>query len=511
MTGRPVDGAPPVNDSADEGRPDSSSQVARSMSYMAVGQVAGQISWFGSLIILGILLDPRAFGTVAAGLVLINAALPLLGAGTSGTLVSTRNLAPGQIWSSIRLNLLIASALVFVLVGFAGPIVGLVAEGGDPSVLRWLSLAVVFHALTITPMALLKKTMRFGKHTLADVGAYTGAGVLAVATALAGGGVWALVVRLVLYQALLASIAIFFSRRMLAPSGVAELEAEEGDARRGGGWFLLLAVTQFAASNADYVVVGRLEGAEQLGLYSLGFTLAFAPLRQFSWQVGRVLFAASAATEEGDRLRRQATTSLRLGGAMLLPFVVPAVLIAPALLPAVLGDKWEPMVPAFQILVVAGIVHAVSNLTAEFLSGTGHVDLRAKLSAAWAIGMIAILIVLVPRYGIVGGAISHVVAAVPLAIAILVLGADRLAMTRRSLFAALVPTTWAVLAQVIAGFAVIAAGSAIGLGSTAVSILATIAALAAGAGALSVGARPPLPEVVSMMATAARGRRGAVR
>ncbi len=61
--------------------------------------------------------------------------------------------------------------------------------------------------------------------------------------------------------------------------------------------FFMLAFTDFVALNSDFLVVGHLDGGRpSLGLYSLAFTLAFAPVTQVSWQVGRVLFPAAAAT-----------------------------------------------------------------------------------------------------------------------------------------------------------------------------------------------------------------------
>lgn len=481
--------------------------IVTSMSYMAGGQLIGQVVWFGSLIILGIILDPSAFGTVTAGLVIVSAAIPLLGAGSGGSLIATRRLAPGQIWSSVRLNLSIAVAFALVLILLADLIVDLFAAGGDPAVLRWLSLAIVFHALTIVPLTLLKKTMRFGRHTLVDVGAFTGAGTLAVLTAVLGGGVWSLVVRLVVYQVLLAGLAIYFARNLLFRSRAADLEETGGEARRGGPWFLLLALTQFAAQNADYIVVGRFTDAERLGIYSLAYTLAFAPLRQFSWQIGRVLFAAAADVDDEHRLRRQAAVALRLGAAFQLPFIVPLVLLAPVVLPAVLGQKWEPMVPAFQILVVAGIVHAVANLVGEFLSGAGHIDMRGKLSTAWAVAMIVLLVALVPRYGVVGAAIAHLVSSLPMAAAVVWLGGARLSLPTSDILWALTPAGAALLAQALIGGGLLVAFEASGATTDVAMIAAAVGALLVAAAVLTVGSEPPSRRLWSAVASTVRDRR----
>ena len=60
---------------------------------------------------------------------------------------------------------------------------------------------------------------------------------------------------------------------------------------------MVFSLTDFAVFNADSLTVGHFQGAQQLGLYALAFTLAFAPVTQFSAQIGNVLFSASAASD----------------------------------------------------------------------------------------------------------------------------------------------------------------------------------------------------------------------
>ena len=137
--------------------------------------------------------------------------------------------------------------------------------------------------------------------------ANAGAALLASAgcavAALAGAGVWALVA---------AAGALPGAAGGLRLDGGAQPAAArpDGSPRRwrraarpaAASSFLLLAVISFVALNMDYVIVGRVADVAQLGLYSLAFTIAFAPLTQFAWQIGKVLFPAAARA--GIRYRR---------------------------------------------------------------------------------------------------------------------------------------------------------------------------------------------------------------
>jgi O-antigen/teichoic acid export membrane protein len=477
--------------------------VVRSMTVTAAGHLAGQVAWFGSLVVLGTLLEPVAFGVVAAGLVIVNSGILLMGAGTGGSIISTRALAAGEIRSSIRLNLLLGTAMSAGLFLLADPITERFASGGDPSVLRWLSLAIALHAVTVVPIALLRRQMQFGRSAMATFGAYTVAGLVAVTIGLFGGGVWALVVRIIAYEGLLAVLALVFARALLRDGG-RRIEDDAGTRRTGGSWFFLLALADFVAFNADYLIVGRYTGAARLGLYSFAFLLAFAPLRQFSWQIGSVLFSASAATYDPIAVRQKLSTALRIGAGLLLPVAVPAILLAPVVIPAVLGSEWEPMVTTFQVLIGTGIAHAVLNIGAEFLSGSGHIDLRARLSVVWATAMVVSLLVVVPRHGILGAACVHATLFIPFAVATSVLGARRLGIRLVGVIGSLWPGISAAIAQVGIAVAVSLALQPAHASGTWTAVIASLLGLCGAAIVLSLGKQPPLPEIGRLVRSAVR-------
>ncbi|HSL75089.1 MAG TPA: oligosaccharide flippase family protein [Ilumatobacteraceae bacterium] len=486
----------------------SGAAVARSMTAAAAGHGAGQVTWFLSLIVLGALLDPQAFGTVAAGLVVVNSATLLMGAGTGGSIVSTPRLAPGQIRSSMRLNLALGAVMTAVLVVAAGPITESFASGGDPRVLQWLAPAIALHAVTVVPIALLRKQMQFGRQSAATFVAYTVAGATAVVLGVLGAGVWSLVVRMVLFEGLLAVASVALAWQFLRGQ-LQSVEGDGGSRREGGTWFFVLALANFVAFNADYLIVGRFTDAEQLGLYSLAFLIAFAPLRQFSWQIGGVLFSASAASDDIVAVRKRLATALRLGSSLMLPFVVPSVVLAPVVLPAVLGDDWSAMVPAFQILVVAGVFHAVLNIGAEFLSGTGNIDVRGKLALAWAVGMVGLLLVVVPRHGLVGAAWVHLALFVPLAVVTAVLGARRLSATMRELLMPMATVVGAVSLQVVFTVACIVVLEGLDVSDAVVAVVSASAGLVVVGLSLSIGEDAPWPSLGRVIRRASGARTAA--
>jgi O-antigen/teichoic acid export membrane protein len=485
--------------------------VARAVSWVGIGHLVSQGMWLASLLVLAALLSPRDFGTLASALVLVNLAGLLVDAGTRGSLIAKPSLTRADIGGAMVLNAAIGLGATLLIAALAEPAVRAFAGGGDVSAVRALSVGVFLYALGICAFALLQKHLRLKQYAAANIASAVISSLVAVAAGLLGAGVWALVVRQLLSMGLLSAFAWIGARRLVPPRPAAEPPGRLRALRlRQPQWtgFFLLAVADFVVLNADVFVVGNLTRARGLGLYSLAFTLAFAPLTQIAWQVGRVLFPAAAATQRLHDVGRRTLVSLRLMALLLTPAVPPVIALAPVL-PELLGTRWAPIVLPFQLLLLAGVGQALVSVIGESLSGTGNVWFRARVNLVWAVGMVGALVVLVSVDGIRGAALAHLALFVPFGLAYAVAGTRRLGIDARAVAAALRPVALPVGIE-----ALVTAIAALGLQSAgAGTAVAAVAAALAGATvvtALLVSLRSsPLPEGRAVLAEALRRPAGA--
>src|SRR5204863_162723 len=84
----------------------------------------------------------------------------------------------------------------------------------------------------------------------------------------------------------------------------------------------------------------------------------------------------AAQTPDLDRIVTRMLRITRLTATALLPLLPPTLLLAPVLLPGILGQDWKPMVVPFQILVCVGIGHAILVPLGDSLSGIGVISWR---------------------------------------------------------------------------------------------------------------------------------------
>ena len=240
-------------------------------------------------------------------------------------------------------------------------------------------------------------------------------------------------------------------------------------------------------------------GPAQLGLYSLAFTLAFAPLTQFSWRLGTVLMPTAAATADLELVGRRTVRAMRFTGLLFFPLMLPAVILAPLLVPLLFGGQWSEMVVPLQILLPVGTCWAVIAIAAEALAGSGSVDLHARLLIGWTTVLVPSLVLLVNLDGIRGAAIAHLVVLIPAGGGYLLLGARRLGLGRAGLLRPLVDFVGPVLAQVAAALAVTGLLTVVGAPAGPTRIAAALAAGAAAAAVLLLRGGGPLPDARALV------------
>ena len=440
-------GKPPVEGNASR-TPAGAGQVVRGARMVAAGRLSGRVFWFGSLVFLVAQLSPGAYGTVAIALLLIDGGTRLTEAGTRGELVLARTITREDLRTAIVRNVAVGAGLSAAMAVLAGPVVQLFAEGGRPEVVRAMSPAIAVYALSIVPMALLARHLAFPRRAAVEAGTMVPASLIAVAAAILGAGVWALVLRQLLYYVLLAACAwvaartLFPSRSASTGEGEAEVRTEWGVRRP----FLLYGVALYVLFNLDNLIVGAFSDAKDLGLYALAFRIAFTPVLELSHVFGMVVFPL-AAVSSLETARRRSVRAMRLAALVLLPGVPVVIVLAPHVVPAVFGSEWRGAVAPFQVLVVAGVAYTVLNMLGESLAGTGHMDFRARVGMASMVAMAGALLVLVPLAGIVGAAAAHLLVLVGVIVIYVARGMPLLGLARRRVADALTPVVMAVLAQ----------------------------------------------------------------
>jgi O-antigen/teichoic acid export membrane protein len=451
---------------------------------MAASHVVAQGFAYGSLVLLARWLPPATFGTIAVGTAIVYVAVLLIDRGTWGGIIVRQRLTRADLAHAFRRCLLTGFVLAAVMATAADAVVTRFASGGDAAAVAVLALCLPLHAISVVPMALLQRSMQFrrlgGLTAVANIVSATAALLMAMG----GLGIWALVARQVLLSGGLAILSAalclnaFRTSQISMEAGRSELRAPSQER-----WFFVFAVTLVVTVNLDYLVIGNSANATVVGLYALAFTIAMAPCVHFSDQVGKVLFAAAAS--HPDEVAKRTEQAVQLMSALMLPLLPVGIFAAPAVLPAVFGAEWEPMVVPFQLLLAAGVGHAVVNCIGEALSGCGHIAFRAKVMVVRCAVTLPVLAVAVRIDGIHGAALAQLILLLVYAVAYATAGAHRVGTSSAALWRRLRPVAMTVGLQTLVGCAVLVMLAGSGAAGPAAACAAGVVGLAVGGAVLS--------------------------
>jgi len=141
---------------------------------------------------------------------------------------------------------------------------------------------------------------------------------------------------------------------------------------RFGGTLTLNQLLVYLAYNCDKVLLGRLWGADVLGLYGRAYQLVGIPTASITDAVGAVAFAAlSRLQQEPERLRSYFLKGYSLVISVTLPTTIFSAIWADDIVLVVLGPKWVDAAPIFRLLSPTILIFGVINPLAWLMISTG--------------------------------------------------------------------------------------------------------------------------------------------
>jgi PST family polysaccharide transporter len=375
--------------------------------WAAVAQAARQIGQIASALVLARLVSPADFGLMTMALVVAGFVAVMRDFGVGAAVVQAENLteelSSTQFWMALLFGLFAA----VVLVAVAPVAAAFYREPDVTDVLRVMSLTFVIASAAVVHQARLERALRFRAVATAEVAAFVIGLVVAVAVAVAGGGVWSFVAQS-LAAAVVATIVLWVAGGWRPTLTITRASARFG--WRYGAPLTAFNAINYVARNADYAVIGRVLGATSLGYYTVAYRLMLFPLQAIVGVVNRVMFPALASLRtEPERLRASYVRSL--GGAVFLAFPIAIGIGATAdrLVPLLLGPGWEPAVDVVRILSVVACLQSIGATVGPIYLATG----RTGLLLAWG-GVVATIViasfVVGVNAGILGVASAYAVA-----------------------------------------------------------------------------------------------------
>lgn len=377
--------------------------------------VIGAVIQVGYSAVMARLLEPEDFGLLAMGLVALRFGSHFGSLGVGSALVQKLHLTERTVRAGFTASTLL-SFIVFAIFWIASPLIGsLFGSDAVVPIVRVLAVSIVLTNISITAQSLLRRELKFRILSVIEVLSYLiGYCVTGVAMALAGYGVWSLV-GANLAQGLVSTLALNFARRHNYRPNLDWQEIKQ--LYTFGGKVSAVSFLEFLSFNLDALVIGRILGANALGLYNRGQMLVNLPLQKFSTSLSKVLFPAfSRVQHEAEKLRQSYLVLVGVAGSILMATGFGMAAAAPEIVFTLLGPGWEGAIPVVRVLAIAAPLDLLTHFVGVMLEAQAKLNVKLIVRSVHLIGL-ALLFIVFARWEIVGIASALLIAIVGLNIA----------------------------------------------------------------------------------------------
>lgn len=337
------------------------------MSALSVYRSAVQL---GINVLLAFFIDPSQYGLVAFSNPFILLISMLTDLGMSSALVRMDVLDRKTVGAAFTLLVSIGLALAAVLIGSTPFIAAGVNMPQLPGVLSGMTFGAVLSIVAIVPRAMLERALAYSKIALTESAAVTISAGVAIALAVSGAGVWALVAFMILTNALRAIIFYVLAKGSFALSlewrrcaGVVTF----------GGWVLLTNIVTFLARNFDNLLIGAILGAASVGLYGLSYQFMMIPMIAVTWPASGVLLATLSRGDYGrDQAEKIILATIGVTAALTFPAMICLSLVFPELARSFLSPKWQGIGDILKWLAPLGALQSIAAYNGTLLLVAGR-------------------------------------------------------------------------------------------------------------------------------------------
>lgn len=352
-------------------------------------------------IVLARILTPDQFGVYAIALTVQGILMTVADLGLSAELIRSDN--PEKIAPTVAtFGLISGASLTLITAGFSGQLAELLGNRNASGAIAILALTLLLAGVSIVPYGLMLRHFQQRELFFISLVDFVVSTVVTFILIAMGLGVLSLAIGRVTAQAV-ASTMQFFAARVRPRFGI------DRDSWRG---VLAFSVPIAGANlfswlllNVDNIVIARIAGATALGFYVLGFNIANWPMSAMSQMVRSIALPYVSRVRDSAGVVPMLTA---LVWSLALPAGVTLAALATPLIHVVYGAKWAPSVHVLAALGIYGSLRVVFELFAGFLYALGISRPVMYLQLLTLVTLATSMILITPRYGIVGAAWVHV-------------------------------------------------------------------------------------------------------
>ncbi len=359
-------------------------------------------------IILARLLTPDDFGLIAIIMFFLNISQVFIESGFSKALIQKLDRTQEDFSTVFVFNLVLSLFFYLFLFVLAPFISSFYNEPQLTSLIRVLSLILVVNALVIVQNVKLQIAVDFKKQANFNLISILSSGLVGIACAYFGFGVWSLVVQslafsiinLILYSVFVRwKISLHFSKTNFKQMW------------RYSSNLLFAGIVAVISSNICNLLIGKFYSVKSLGFYHRANSFTTIASDSVSQSIQQVTFPVlSQLQNDKDKILSSYKKMLKMSAFIIFPTMALLSSLAEPIVKVLLTDEWLPVIPLLQLMAFKRFLYPLEAVNVNMLNANGRSDLFLKMDLlTFPITILALLITL--QFGVKAIVIGQVICA----------------------------------------------------------------------------------------------------
>lgn len=363
-------------------------------------------AYFISTIILASILGPKEFGLLGMIMLFVAIGNTLIDSGMSTSLLRSNSVSELE-YSTVFITNLLMSILVYSVLFFIAP---LISDFYNQPVLiyviRWYCLGFIITSFRSIHNVKLMKDLDFKKIAFLNLPGNILSALISIWMGYNGYGVWSLVALFLINQVISTIVFwIFIDWRPLFKFDFVNYKNHF----KFGYKLIISAQLNTIFENIYNILIGKYYSLQTLGFYERANTFNFYPISVLTGVLMKVSLPSLVLIKDDlERLQNAYKKMMQIAFFVSLFGLGFAALLASQIVSLVLGPKWMPIVPLFQILSASYVFYPIHSLNINILSLFGRSDLFLKLEIFKKI-VVLIVVIICFNFGILGLVWSSVI------------------------------------------------------------------------------------------------------
>ena len=341
------------------------------------------------------LLNPAIMGVIAIPTAFLAVAIVIADSGFSQALIRKGTPTADDYKSVFAFNVGVALVLYGVLVALAGSIARFYDMPEITRIAPVFFLQLPLSAACAIQNTIFVRTFRFALLSKVTFASWFIAGMVAIGLALAGFGIWCIVVQRVLQASVRALLLWWLSD--WRPCG----KCSRRPLREMAPYSFSLLATDFISTlynKVPQIFLGKLYPQETLGSYEQAVKLKDQPATSAMQAVQNVTFPALAKIkDDAPKFAESYRQVVMVVSYVLFPVMLGMSAVAHDMFAVLLGEEWMPTVPYFEAVCLAGLFSPIALTAYNVLKARCKGPLIVRLEVVKKIIMTAIFAVTIPH------------------------------------------------------------------------------------------------------------------